>query len=108
MLDTSHPQSVHIFAASRLEDEILTLSKRIISLPLPERGAFLEGGLRVLTKLRTLNLEHFGGSSFIAAAIDDFESAFSGLISEPDPRLESIMPALKSLRSAKGFCTDFI
>jgi hypothetical protein len=103
MLDTSHPQSVHIFEAGRLEGEILTLSKRIISLPLPDRGASQQGGLHALTQLRKLNLEHFGGSSFIASAIDDLESAFNGLISEAHPRLTSIMPALNRLRSEQGY-----
>jgi len=64
--------------------------------------------LPVFAEMRKLNVEHFDGSSFIAAAIDDFESAFNGLVSETQPNLGAIMPALNKLRSAKGFCTDFI
>ena len=87
---------------------MLTLSKHIISSPLLERGAFQESGVRVLAEMRKLNLDHFSGSSFIAAAIDDFESAFNGLVTETQPELRAIMPALNKLGSAKGFRTDFI
>jgi hypothetical protein len=37
MLDTSHPQSRHVFAAGRLEDFILTTAKSIIAAPAEER-----------------------------------------------------------------------
>jgi hypothetical protein len=108
MLDTAHPQSVHIFHASRLLDEILTLSKHIISSPAAQRGVFRESGLPIFAQMRKLNVERFDGASFIAAAIDDFESAFNGLASETQARLDTIVPALNKLRSAKGFRTDFI
>ena len=108
MLDLSHPQTEHIFAAGRLEDSVLTIAKSIIGAPAAERQSLVVQGERTLDKMRALSLEHFGGSRFISESIDDLWQALHSLAETDQPRLDFIMPALTRLSSAEGFKTEFI
>ncbi len=108
MLDLDHLQTAHIFTASRLQDAILALSKRMISAPASDRYILSGESEEPLNEMRKLNLEHFGGSQFIFAAIDDLQAALQRLAAETHPQLGTIMPSLARLRGKDGFQTDFI
>jgi hypothetical protein len=108
MLDLSNLQSQHIFAASRLEDSFLAAAKSIIAAPATERQEPEAQAERTLDSMRALNKEHFGDSRFISEGIDGLQQALRSLAEADQPRLDVIMPALTRLRSAEGFCTEFI
>jgi hypothetical protein len=82
MLDLKHPQTKWIFAASREEDAILSFAKLMTLLPTPQRQQILSRVARPIERLRQLNREQFGASSFIESAISDLGSgchAIAGL-----------------------------
>jgi hypothetical protein len=73
MLDLNHPQTPHIFAASRQEDLILDYCKRV-SLSDRRGRLFMLKVLRpAFVALRWLNKVHFGQSPQIAESIDKLE-----------------------------------
>ena len=108
MLDLSHPQSKHIFAAGRLEDSVLATAKSIIGAVAAERTALVKQCEQTFDEMRTLNLEHFGGSRFIFENIDELQQAMRRLAAAEQPCLDIIMPALTNLNSSEGFKTEFI
>jgi hypothetical protein len=108
MLDLSHPQTEHIFAAGRLEDSVRIAARRIIAAPAAERRALLAQFEGIFDKMRTLNLEHFAGSRFISEGIDDLQQALRRLTETDQAHFDIIMPALTRLSSAEGFQTEFI
>lgn len=73
MLDLKHPQTKWIFDTSREDDAILSFSKLMTLLPTTQRQQILSRVARPIERLRRLNREHFGASSFIERAISDLE-----------------------------------
>jgi hypothetical protein len=71
MLDLDHPQSEHIFTASRLEDAVLARAKTMTLSPSSRRLELLAECEQLLADLHILNQKHFGASDFIATTIDD-------------------------------------
>ncbi|HTR41833.1 MAG TPA: hypothetical protein VMH87_09485 [Pseudomonadales bacterium] len=71
MLNLNHPQSKHIFAASRFEDAVLEHAKKMTLVPSVRRRELLIECQQQLNKMRTLNAEHFENSPFIFEAIDE-------------------------------------
>jgi hypothetical protein len=87
MLDLNHPMTEHIFAASRHDDAILSIAKRMTLVPTEERDALLCRSREHFASLRKLNQEHFEHSDFIASAIDELESGcekIASLVSTED------------------------
>jgi hypothetical protein len=74
MLDLNHPQSQSVFAAARHTDAILELSKLKTLVPTPQRAEILARIEYPISRLRKLNRERFGASSFIDRAISDLEA----------------------------------
>ncbi len=70
----SHPKQRWIFAASREDDAILTLTKLMTLLPTHQRQRLLRRVDRHLERLRAINNKHFDASPFIDSAINDLES----------------------------------
>ena len=108
MLDRSHPQTVHILAAGRLEGLLLDDVKTIISIPESERERLLTHCEQTINRMRTLNLAHFGNSRFIAESLDDLQSALRKFMETERPHLDMLMPILEKLRSVDGFRTAFM
>jgi hypothetical protein len=81
MLDLKHPQTQWIFDASREEDAILSFAKLMTLVPTPQRQQLLPRIARPIARLRRLNHEHFGGSSFIERAISDLEAGCQSIAS---------------------------
>jgi len=73
MLDLDHPQTPHVFAASRQEDLILDYCKRISLSDRRGRLFMLEVMRPAFVALRWLSGTYFGRSSQIAESIDKLE-----------------------------------
>jgi hypothetical protein len=100
MLDLNHPQTKHVFAASNLEDSILTQAKRMTLIPSDQRLELFAECHNVFGKMRKLNSEHFKNSTFISIAIDELEQSLrrlaqlnDGLITEDRSSGEGCCPA---------------
>ena len=105
MLDLSHPQTEHIFAAARLEDAVLDGAKRIIAAQPSERQELLRWCEQRLDMMRTLNAEHFRSLPSIASIIDELHSALRALVASPSPDMSIVRPAFLRLESDDGFGT---
>src|SRR5437868_5758657 len=105
MLDLNNPQTEHIFAAARLEDAVLNYARRIISAPPSERPVLLALYEQSIDAMRTLNLERFGNSVFIASAINELHIAMRSLAVASSPNLNSVRLAFARLDSDEGFST---
>jgi hypothetical protein len=81
MLDLKHPQTKWIFDASREADAIISFAKLMTLLPTPQRQQLLLHVAPPLDRLRRLNREHFGASSFIDRAISDLEAGCQSIAS---------------------------
>ena len=81
MLDLKHPQTKWIFDASREDAAILSFAKLMTLLPTPQRQQILSRVARPIERLRRLNREHFGASSFIERAISDLEAGCHSIAS---------------------------
>lgn len=95
MLDLNHPQSRWILAASHEDAAILTLAKLMTLLPTPQRQQLLPRIARPITRLRRLNHEHFGASTFIDHAITDLEAGC---------RMIASLPSSESRLDGRGMC----
>ena len=73
MLDISQPRARKIMEASRHDDTILELARRMTVLPTPERGASLSDCSEHLRVLREINRDWFESSAFIEGAINDLQ-----------------------------------
>jgi hypothetical protein len=105
MLDLNHPQTVHIFTASGLEDAVLDGATRIIAAQPSERPALLTWCEERLSRMRTLNVQHFGGSASITSAIDALHTALRALAASQSPTFSMVSPAFTRLESDDGFGT---
>ena len=108
MLDLSHPQTEHIFAAARLEDAVLDCAKRIVSSHPSERPELLDLCEQSIDAMRILNSERFGGSPSIASAIDGLQNAMCSLAASASPQMGIVQPAFTRLDSDEGFGTVWI
>jgi hypothetical protein len=79
MLNSDHPHSKNIFAAARLEDAILEQAKSMTLASSIRRRELLRECRQALSKMRTLNSEHFKSSAFISAAIDQLDESLHRL-----------------------------
>jgi len=105
MLDLNHPQTTHIFTASGLEDAVLDGAKRIITAHPSERPALLVWCEERLSRMRTLNVQHFGSSPSITSAIDELHAALRALAVSESPKFSMVLPAFTRLESDDGFGT---
>lgn len=74
MLDLNHPSSEYLLRASRLIDAIMLSGQKMTVSTSAERSQLLKASQPKFQELRALNSNHFGNSSFIAQAIDEYES----------------------------------
>jgi hypothetical protein len=88
MLDLNHPQTPHVFAASRQLDMILDSCKRISISASKGRLDLLEVVRPCFAALRWLNAERFGASPVIAAGITNLERAAERLARLGDGRVQ--------------------
>jgi hypothetical protein len=106
MLDSNHPQTNHVFAAARLEAEILDSARRIIAASQPsDRAARLKKCEETLDRMYKLNNEQFHSSPSIASIIHELQIALSTLAASTSPTMDMIEPALAKLESDDGFGT---
>ena len=105
MLDLNHPQTEHIFAASRLEDAVLEIANRMVSAHPSERQALLASCEQQFSAVRLLNSERFGSSTSIASAIDYLQSAMRDLAESRSSNMGIVRPAFTKLESDEGFGT---
>src|SRR5262245_62122107 len=88
MLDLDHPQTPHVFAASRQLDLILDYLKRITYAASKERPHLLEIIRPCFAALRWLQAERFADEPHIAPGIDELERAAERLARLGDGRAE--------------------
>jgi hypothetical protein len=88
MLDLSHPQTPHIFAASNQLDMVLDFCKRISISDSKGRADLVEIVRPYFAALRWLNAERFGNSPNIAAGITELERAAEQLAALGDGKAE--------------------
>jgi len=88
MLDLDHPQTPHVFAASRQLDLILEYLKRITYAASPGRLQMLEIIRPCFAALRWLQAQRFADEPHIAAGIDELERAAERLAQLGDGRAE--------------------
>ena len=76
MLDIEHPQTRHVFAVARVEEEIRARLIAARSLAVTERSERMKVILAVLIpKLHFLNRAHFGDSPVISATLRRLEES---------------------------------
>jgi hypothetical protein len=83
MLDLTHPQAPHRFAASKQLDLILDYCKRITLQGESGRRFMLEVARPAFAALRWLNEQHFRGSPDIRDGVNEFEAAAESLVRMP-------------------------
>ncbi len=74
VLDINHPMTTHVFRASHLVGGVTTLAYQMTVASSPIRRQLLQECLPIFDEVRALNQAHFGGSRFIARAIDEYET----------------------------------
>ena len=79
MINLNHPQSRHIFVASKLEDAVLERAKEMTLVPSVRRRELQAECQQMLNEMRTLNADHFEGSIFISEAIDELGRSLTEL-----------------------------
>lgn len=78
MLDLSHPQTMHIFLAARLQDEIRTCLVAAIQAKRRLREVDTVRVLLILEQLDSLNSEHFGADVGIASTLERLRDSVRG------------------------------
>ena len=92
MLDLNHPDTPPTFAIAREDDAILSIAKRMTLISTEAKRELLNRALAHFAKMRTITVDHWGGSKPMLDAIDV---------------LESDLRRLTSLESTNNFVTDW-
>jgi hypothetical protein len=90
MLDLDHPQTPHVFAASRQLNLILDYLRRITYADNPGRLRMLEIIRPCFAALRWVQTQRFAGEPHIAAGIDELERAAERLAQLGDGRADGV------------------
>ncbi len=98
MLDLNHPMTTHIFRASGLIEGVMVAAQTMTVAPSVVRDDLLAKCLPRFGEMRDLNREHFGNSTYIASAIDEYEAGIRQLAGLGDGQI------VEDRRDGEGDC----